>query len=371
MPDNPRCSQNAAVANQTKFEMTMQPASSAVSRSGRAVPSIRAAPAIILSQYFEPAQQKFKSAAIKAGLGAEDLSSHQNFIPLSSFARLLAEMQRSGGRLALIRSAEALSGSYGGLVGHLALSAPTVRSYLRCLAGFAPLFVTSVDVGFAEDAAGSGCFYWHTPVLDDAPVELVALFSASVIVGRARNVSPAGWTPMSVTFESDAPEDVAGLTALFGRRLSFRAERTAICFDSQTLERAMPAANAELFSIYSEYATRLLKEVATEVDLVDRVSMSIVEQLRLAPVTLDSTAHHVRLSPRSLQRRLELAGTSFERVLDDVRRAQAERLLCDTDMPLAAISLEVGYRSQSTFTRAVQRWFSETPRAFRMSRRRR
>jgi AraC-like DNA-binding protein len=319
----------------------------------------------VLAHYFETRGWDFKSAAESAGLTSEDLASGMNFVPLGAFARLLDVTRRQpGGAAVLTRLTEDVSGSSSGLVGHLALSAPTVRVFLQSLALFSPLFVTGVEAGYSE-TGGSGGFYWRMPPGVDAPLDLVALFTASVIVGRVRAACGPGWMPLAVEFEHKAPARLDELERLFGKRLTFNARQSRIHFDTHTLSRPMPSADPHLFELHTHHAQLLMRELAADVDLVSRVTAEVVTRLRNEKLALDEIAYALRLTPRSLQRRLELAGTSFERVLDGARRSVAERLLRETDLQLVQIAFDIGYKSQSTFTRAVKRWLQQTPRAYR------
>ena len=76
-------------------------------------------------------------------------------------------------------------------------------------------------------------------------------------------------------------------------------------------------------------------------------------------------ASALSLSTRTLQRRLTIAGRSFEAVLDEVRRARAEALLADGGRDLAEIAYELGYSERSAFTRAAIRWFGVPPSGMR------
>jgi AraC-like DNA-binding protein len=49
----------------------------------------------------------------------------------------------------------------------------------------------------------------------------------------------------------------------------------------------------------------------------------------------------VRMSSRTLQRRLEELGTSYQRLLDDVRRDTARRLLVNTDLDASEVAFFV------------------------------
>ncbi|QGK70513.1 helix-turn-helix domain-containing protein [Allosaccharopolyspora coralli] len=79
------------------------------------------------------------------------------------------------------------------------------------------------------------------------------------------------------------------------------------------------------------------------------------------PLRIDTVARVLRLHPRTLQRQLAAEGTTFESVIDDVRRDTALRLLTRTDMPLSQVTAMVGLSEQSALTRAARRWFGEAP----------
>jgi AraC family transcriptional regulator len=49
-----------------------------------------------------------------------------------------------------------------------------------------------------------------------------------------------------------------------------------------------------------------------------------------------------------------------------LRSEQAQRLLKETDLPLAQIALECGFANQSHLTLVFKRLFGVTPRAYRL-----
>lgn len=80
--------------------------------------------------------------------------------------------------------------------------------------------------------------------------------------------------------------------------------------------------------------------------------------------TLDSVAAELKLSPRTLQRRLQREGCSFSGILDDLRKCTAIRAVTEGPCDLKELATSLGYRQQSTFTRAMLRWTGKTPSAF-------
>jgi len=72
------------------------------------------------------------------------------------------------------------------------------------------------------------------------------------------------------------------------------------------------------------------------------------------------------MTPRTLQRRLAKAGTSFETLRDDARRHAAEVYLSNATLSITEVAYLLGYSEPAAFHRAFKRWHrSVTPQAFR------
>jgi AraC-like DNA-binding protein len=82
-----------------------------------------------------------------------------------------------------------------------------------------------------------------------------------------------------------------------------------------------------------------------------------------------AAARALGLSPRSMQRHLQTAGTSFRGEIDRARVRAAEAFLVDSDDKLEAIARQVGCSSLSHFSTLFRRTTGETPSDFRTRRR--
>jgi AraC-like DNA-binding protein len=92
-----------------------------------------------------------------------------------------------------------------------------------------------------------------------------------------------------------------------------------------------------------------------------QVHDALARSLGTTPMRISPIARLLRKHPRTLQRHLAAEGTTFEGVLDDVRREAAHRLLTRTDLPLSQVAAMVGFAEQSALTRAARRWFGDSP----------
>ena len=121
--------------------------------------------------------------------------------------------------------------------------------------------------------------------------------------------------------------------------------------------------------------SRLLRDLAMDhlastsgtpqADTAGRVRALIAQGLGSAPVGVTAVARRLRLHPRTLQRRLAAEGTTYENLLDAVRRDAAHRLITATTLPFTQVTAMVGLAEQSALSRAVRRWYGVSPRALR------
>ncbi|MGG7567868.1 AraC family transcriptional regulator [Rhodovulum sp. DZ06] len=92
--------------------------------------------------------------------------------------------------------------------------------------------------------------------------------------------------------------------------------------------------------------------------------LRVRELVQLSPglsLPLPAAAAALHLTPRTLMRRLDAEGTSFQAIRDGLRRDIALRDLAQGGRSIEAIAQELGFASAATFHRAFRRWTGTTP----------
>jgi AraC-like DNA-binding protein len=79
----------------------------------------------------------------------------------------------------------------------------------------------------------------------------------------------------------------------------------------------------------------------------------------------ERVAKRLNISARTLQRRLNDWGVTFEELIDEYRRDRAARLLMRADHSIREIAYSLGYSDPAHFTRAFKRWTGVSPRSYR------
>lgn len=103
------------------------------------------------------------------------------------------------------------------------------------------------------------------------------------------------------------------------------------------------------------------------------VSGQVRKYLRRSDITalpdLDRMADSLNMSSATLRRRLRAEGHSFQQLKDDIRSAEAMRMLAESTIRIADIAAHLGYTETSTFQRAFRKWTSQTPGDYRANNR--
>lgn len=89
-------------------------------------------------------------------------------------------------------------------------------------------------------------------------------------------------------------------------------------------------------------------------------------EMRLEQATsIKDVANELHFSLRTLARRLEEEGTSFQAIKDELRRDVAIQKLTKTRLPIAIIGNQIGFDDPTTFHRAFRRWTGSSPKVYR------
>jgi AraC-like DNA-binding protein len=136
-------------------------------------------------------------------------------------------------------------------------------------------------------------------------------------------------------------------------------------FDASALRRRITGVRTGVFGLMRQLGDRLLEEQRQEADIVAQTRRQIALHVRDGQNRLPDIARRFGLTPRALQGRLKLAGTSFAKLSEQTRKEMAANYLRNTGLSITEIALLLGFSELSAFTRSVQRWFGKSPKAFR------
>jgi len=171
---------------------------------------------------------------------------------------------------------------------------------------------------------------------------------------------------LTLTHDGGDPSGHGEYLRLFGVLPRFGAPANVASFDAQLLSWPVPNADVSLYPVLQQHADQLLKlRAQANSGVTQQVHDAIVRNLAQGQVRLASIADELKLSPRTLQRKLSESGATFQQVLDQARFALAKEYLRQPELSLVDIAFLLGYQEQSAFNHAFKEWAGVNPGAYR------
>ncbi|BFM10016.1 AraC family transcriptional regulator [Simiduia litorea] len=171
------------------------------------------------------------------------------------------------------------------------------------------------------------------------------------------------WLPRAVYFQHHEPSDVKPYASFFHSPIGFNHTHLALVFDAAILEKPIDADARLLPQKLRRYLEQRHKD-----DLLKQVRHVIALTLPCDECQLESVAHAIGYSKRTLQRRLGALDTNFQHLVEAVRRSQAKHYIEHPYYRLTDISALLGYSELSAFTRSFKRWFGLSPQRWKKNR---
>jgi AraC-like DNA-binding protein len=157
--------------------------------------------------------------------------------------------------------------------------------------------------------------------------------------------------------------DLAVYKRFFGAPIHVAQEHGGLHVLPDAMSRTLVGVNKPLRQMALEYLRSHYADPGQ--DIATRVRHALQSTLSSNRGAKDAIASLLFLHPRTLQRKLGEAGTTFEDIRDDVRREMALRYLKETQIPLAQLASMLGLADQSVLTRCCVRWCGKTPSQLR------
>lgn len=147
-------------------------------------------------------------------------------------------------------------------------------------------------------------------------------------------------------------------------KFNFNSSKNQITFDLKCLDFPLKFRFKNTYQI----ALNMLKEENIYTSSKNKkFTLLVNKNLILNPYngfpTLTETAKKIKISQRSLKRKLELESTSYTSLIQNKKLAYAKKLI-STNKKLQEISEILGYSNASSFTRAFRGWTGKNPSEF-------
>jgi len=309
-----------------------------------------------------------RRAALLAGTGSRDAAAStagDGEIAVRVQLRQLANLQRFAGPGWGLEMGAALDGATHGPAGAGIVTAASLGAALATLARYA-----TVRTPFIDLQPHSGRQRYVLRVLEQCDLGTVRTPLLEMVLLSTQWVveSALGRRMVEATFSMPAPRPAhwRRYAEYFHAPVEFAGRDASVSLPADWLHLPCPLADP-----VAHRSARARLEAMRQRLMGDFVDVRIEALLAAggdAGAVLGDIAAQLRLSPRTLVRRLQRRDTSYRRLLDGHRRRRAVELLLQPELSVAEIAERLGYGDATNFARACRRWFAMSPRAYRSRR---
>lgn len=277
-------------------------------------------------------------------------------VPLRDQIHLLEYASRELGDHALSARLAATAGVPGlGVYGERILSAPNLQASIdraNVLIGSMLQSATSLRLDVTGNTAR---WSYETSVSTEVGHQKHDTLALTYMLDLLRRFAGSKWTPPRLQLAGGTMDGRSDVQDVMSCDID-RGDISAIIFPSELLDIQNLRSQDNIFVTDTP-----LPDPSDTIKCVEHlIHLALLE----GRPHMDWIANKMELSGRTLQRHLNVRGTTFDLILDRILTRHASRLL-EQKIQIAEIAFQLGYTDPSHFVRAFRRWTGMTPSEFR------
>jgi AraC-like DNA-binding protein len=255
-----------------------------------------------------------------------------------------------------------------GMYGFAILSSIDYRETMQFAVKYHQLATPLTTIAFTES---DGCGSWLVDPLSHARVnarlyKFIVEMEFGIVLSLLRDIMGSSFLAREFQVTYPPPHDASAYPALFGAPVLFGQSANKLLFDSSWLDGTPVLGNEVTYSTVVRLCDAQIEEFQLRGGLVGEVRHILMMNL-MRRKRFQDVARHLKMSVRTLRRRLREENSSFRQLVDELRRDMAIRYLRDTDLTVEDIADALGFSDAANFRQAFRRWTKGAPRQFRGS----
>jgi len=251
-----------------------------------------------------------------------------------------------------------------GLLGYAMMSSATLEQAVQIAVKYHKMAGAMFELGFKREGAQAVLRLNHllagglagNYLVEELFLSITPLIS--LLTGRA-------FRPSKILLNYEPITRIERYEKAFQCDIGFQQQYCEYQFDASYLDKRLAAADSDTAKSCEEACRNLLIQMEIEEDPVSKICHLLLGTPGEFP-KLDVIANNLSLGTRTLRRRLKGLGTSYQRVLDDVKKELAIEYLRTTNLSVQEISDLLGYSEVTNFRRAFVKWVELSPYQYRM-----
>jgi len=308
------------------------------------------------------------AALREAGIDPRVLADPRARVPLPAYAQLYGALIRAHGDEGFALFATPLRPGTFEFLCRSAVGAPTLLEALLRAARYLAVVLPELRVSVERDAGCARLVIAEVRPLRPAPGHPSRIFafewSLRLLHCLACWLAGRGIALETVRFPYPRPPHADDYGLIYTENATFGGVCLVATLDASHLDLPVRRDDSELAAFVEAAPRNITMLYRRDREFARRLRVVLEAALPRA-MDLEEAARELRLSPRTLHRRLQDEGINFRAVRDALRRDLALERLARPGESVARVATDLGYSEPSAFFRAFQAWTGEAPSAWR------
>jgi AraC-like DNA-binding protein len=226
-----------------------------------------------------------------------------------------------------------------------------------------------VDVQFSEHdkVAAWTMSPFPFPQVDAPLYKFIVELQAGVHMSLHRDIMGQSFAASELRFTFGRPRGAKNDVEVFGCPVLYGQPENRFLFGLDWLNAPPNCGNEVTYSELLQLCDKLLRELKLNTGVAGKVRETFLSRLG-QPTSFELVAERLRMSERTLRRKLEQEGTSFRQLIDELRAHAAIKYVRDTDLTIEDVAYALGFSDAAAFRHAFRRWTKSAPHEYRRGR---
>lgn len=302
------------------------------------------------------------------GITPEMLERADAFVDLDqSIKAWEATIRISGDPFLGLHMGEVTSPGLAGMLGFLMETSPDLLTAFTHATQFNG-YISNMTV-FTLEVRGEEFFYfvepldaWHNASPETA--RQVADHSAAAFVHITKLLSGKAKYPLRVSMRYPRPADTREYLRVLKTEPAFNQPRNCFVYRLRDMHLPVIGHNPQLNLMFKELLEKEIAKTQQKETFSNEVRRIILQKFSSTMPQLIDVVEYLHVTPRTLQRKLQEEGTSFQHIAESVKSELAIGLLKNRSLTVNEVAYRLGYTEPSVFRRAFKKWTGVSPKGY-------
>lgn len=301
-----------------------------------------------------------------SGISPEEMSDSENMVEWEKAALIWVPLLKlSGDPLIGLHVGMGTDKLLHGMVGFLIQSCKDIDQSIRMLCRYGHMTSPMVEYRYAVndvatlEIAQNKMWLMKYP----EPARHANDFLFAALVNTCCSLSGKRIIPLRIELAYQTRE-ISEYRRFFGCEVLFNKDVNRIILSREAIATPLLTSDQSMFQLFNSIIADKQALLASN-STVENLKQVLFMQFKGRIPTIEEAAAALNMTPRHLQRRLQLEQTTFRNIAGAVRKEIAFQLMQNPTIKISEVSDILGYSDLTAFRKAFKSWTNATPRVIR------